>query len=128
MIFTARKRSLGQGNIFTSMCHSFCPQGGVCLRGGVPPTGGSASRRGVCIQGRGWTDPPPPIGYYGMKKLDCMVMMNNYSLKHRNKIVRKFRKLNYPSHNKFFGVAIIDTPLPSSLYYFPFFLRKFGKI
>ena len=27
-IFTARKRSLGQGNIFTSMCHSFCPRGG----------------------------------------------------------------------------------------------------
>ena len=27
-IYTARKRTLGQGNIFTSVCHSFCPQGG----------------------------------------------------------------------------------------------------
>ena len=26
-IFTARKRSLGQGNIFSSMCQEFCPQG-----------------------------------------------------------------------------------------------------
>ena len=26
-IITAHKRSLGQGNIFTSVCHSFCPQG-----------------------------------------------------------------------------------------------------
>ena len=27
-LITARKRSLGQGNIFTSVCHSFCSQGG----------------------------------------------------------------------------------------------------
>ena len=26
--FTARKRSLGQGNIFSSMCQEFCPRGG----------------------------------------------------------------------------------------------------
>ena len=39
---TARKRSLGQGNIFRSMCPSFCPEGvggmcsrGVCVAGGV---------------------------------------------------------------------------------------------
>ena len=30
-IFTARKRSLGQGNIFRSVCQEFCPQGRVCL-------------------------------------------------------------------------------------------------
>ena len=29
MIFTARKRSLGQGNIFRSVCEEFSPQGGV---------------------------------------------------------------------------------------------------
>ena len=29
-IFTARKRSLGQGNIFTSVCHSVHRGGGVC--------------------------------------------------------------------------------------------------
>ena len=28
-IVTTRKRSLGQGNIFRSMCQEFCPQGGV---------------------------------------------------------------------------------------------------
>ena len=27
---TARKRSLGQGNVFTPVCQSFCSQGGVC--------------------------------------------------------------------------------------------------
>ena len=40
---TARKRSLGQGHIFTSVCHSV-------HRGGDPS-------RGVCIQW-GWADPP----------------------------------------------------------------------
>ena len=33
-IFTALKRSLGQGNIFTSVCHSFCLGGGVMHPGG----------------------------------------------------------------------------------------------
>ena len=31
-IFTARKRSLGQGNIFTPVCHSV--QGGACMVAG----------------------------------------------------------------------------------------------
>ena len=30
-VITARKRSLGQGNIFRSVCEEFCPRGGVCL-------------------------------------------------------------------------------------------------
>ena len=36
-IFTTRKRSLGQGHIFTSMCQEFCSQGGGAWsgRGGV---------------------------------------------------------------------------------------------
>ena len=73
-----RKRSLGQGNIFTNVCHSFCSwMGGgggsrlgfpTCItshmtrgsasrggsasrRGGLHPGGGSASW-GVCIQRR----------------------------------------------------------------------------
>ena len=37
-IFTARKRSLGQGNIFRSVCQEFCSQGGgaipACLAAG----------------------------------------------------------------------------------------------
>ena len=44
-IFTARKRSLGQGNIFIGVCQEFCSRGGggVCSRGGAwwrfPPDG-----------------------------------------------------------------------------------------
>ena len=41
LLFTARKRSLGQGNIFTSVCQEFCPQGGVSasVHAGIPPPG-----------------------------------------------------------------------------------------
>ena len=28
-LITAHKQSLGQGNIFTSVCQEFCPQGGL---------------------------------------------------------------------------------------------------
>ena len=37
IIITARKRSLGQGNIFRSVCQEFCPRGGV--PGQVHPPG-----------------------------------------------------------------------------------------
>ena len=40
-IFTARKQSLGKGNVFTGVCLN---TGGDCLEG-------------VCLQ-RGWADPP----------------------------------------------------------------------
>ena len=52
-IFTARKRSLGQGNIFIGVCQEFCSRGGgVSGAGGVSdgPLGGS-SRGGVCSGG-----------------------------------------------------------------------------
>ena len=48
MFMTARKRSLGQGNIFTNFCHSVHRQG-VCIQESLS-LGRSASR-GVCIQG-----------------------------------------------------------------------------
>ena len=40
-MFTSRKRSLGQGNIFTSVCQEFCSQGEggaipACTAGGIP--------------------------------------------------------------------------------------------
>ena len=36
--FTARKRSLGQGNIFSSVCQEFCPWGGsASVHAGIPP-------------------------------------------------------------------------------------------
>ena len=68
-IITARKRSLGQGNIFYT-CLSFCSQGGYLLPGGgevpvlgdacsqwgllwggvpAPGKGGACSRRGGCL-------------------------------------------------------------------------------
>ena len=39
-LFTARKRSLGQGNIFTSVCQKFCSQGTTPLHAGIPPQPG----------------------------------------------------------------------------------------
>ena len=41
---TPCKWSLGQGNIFRSVCQEFCPQGGLLLRGG-------ACSRGCLLQG-----------------------------------------------------------------------------
>ena len=35
MIFTARKRSLGRGNIFIGVCQEFCSQGGCMVLGVV---------------------------------------------------------------------------------------------
>ena len=74
IIITARKRSLGQGNVFTGMCHSFCPQGRVgfpaCITGymtgGCLPPGGSASSRWGGGGLHPGADPPPPryMGYY----------------------------------------------------------------
>ena len=46
---TARKRSLGQGHIFTSVCHSV-------HRGETPPEGSASS---------GVRQTPPLMGYYG---------------------------------------------------------------
>ena len=39
LIITARKRSLGQGNIFSRVCQEFCSQGGLpqCILGYHPP-------------------------------------------------------------------------------------------
>ena len=49
---TARKRSLGQGNVLSSVCQGFCPRGGggVCgdgrgaWRGGMPGEGACVAR------------------------------------------------------------------------------------
>ena len=38
-IFTERKRSLGQGYIFSSVCQEFCPGGGGAWSQGVPGVG-----------------------------------------------------------------------------------------
>ena len=45
VFITARKRSLGQGNIFIGMCQEFCSQGGCLL------LGGASSWRGCVLWG-----------------------------------------------------------------------------
>ena len=34
-VFTDRIRSMGEGPVFTGVCHSFCPQGGRCVVWGI---------------------------------------------------------------------------------------------
>ena len=49
-LITARKRSLGQGNIFRSVCQEFCPRGGhAWLRGACMVVGGMHGCWGVCM-------------------------------------------------------------------------------
>ena len=85
-IFTARKRSLGQVNVFTGACHSVHREVGwlpACITGHVtgedlPPRGlpwgdcirGVSIQNRVCLQGRGLhlrevgqTPPPSTTGY-----------------------------------------------------------------
>ena len=57
-LFTARKRSLGQGNIFIDVCQEFCSRGGFCSWGVSAPggwgcllPGGSALGGGGCYWG-----------------------------------------------------------------------------
>ena len=53
-IITARKRSLGQGNIFRSVCQSYCSQGGACMAGDMYGGGsvhGEGACMGVCMHG-----------------------------------------------------------------------------
>ena len=61
-IFTSRKRSLGQGNIFTSVCQEFCSQGDACSQGGCLLPGGVWAG-GVPGPGGCPVETPPPDGY-----------------------------------------------------------------
>ena len=63
-IFTARKRSLGQGNVFTHVCQSFCSRRGASapLHAGIHPQGrhpwaDTPSRHPWADTP--WADPPP---------------------------------------------------------------------
>ena len=61
-VITARKRSLGQRNISTGVCHFFCPRrGGGGGRIGFPACISGHMTRGVCLQGGfargGWAPP-----------------------------------------------------------------------
>ena len=89
VIFTARKRSLGQGNIFTPVCHSVHRGGGgiqACIAGGIPAclaVGWSALRgRGVCSWGGGgllpegaWWRPPGQLLLRAVRiLLECILV------------------------------------------------------
>ena len=91
--FTAYKRSLGQDNVFTHVCHSVHGVGGlgsqhaslVTWQGALHPgiRGSASSRKGVCIQQEGSLHPggrglhlgrsshPPDTGYYGIRSTSC---------------------------------------------------------
>ena len=58
-LITARKRSLGQGNIFRSVCQEFCPQGG----GGGSASPGTPPGPGRYPPGPGRFTPPGPGRY-----------------------------------------------------------------
>ena len=57
-VVTARKRSLGQGNIFTTVCQSFCSQGEREYLGRYPPGPGTPSRTRYTSQDQ--VHPPGP--------------------------------------------------------------------
>ena len=52
-IFTSRKRSLGQGNIFTPVCHSV-HTGAACVVGGMQGRGQGGKGQGACMVGGAW--------------------------------------------------------------------------
>ena len=53
-LITARKRSLGQGNVFTGVCYSFClHRGWVCTKRGSASKGSASG--GSASGGVGWT-------------------------------------------------------------------------
>ena len=102
-IITARKRSLGQGNVFTPVCQSFCSQGGggrawqgvgmhgrewACMAGGACMTGGVHGRGhlwqgirvwqrvcvvGACVQER------RPLKRALRILLECILVINNFA-------------------------------------------------
>ena len=61
--FTLRKRSLGQGNIFTGVCQSFCPRGGGRLMMSLPVwlPGPMFLPGGLPHTRPPWTEPPTPV-------------------------------------------------------------------
>ena len=109
-VITAHKRSLGQGNVFTPVCHSVQGARGWLTSahhrsldrgGGVLHPRGSASRdlggRGVCMQGglplgicasrgcaSGGGGRPSPTGYYGIQAvrilLECILVVYLFCL------------------------------------------------
>ena len=88
---TARKRSLGQGNVFTPLCHSvhrgdLCPsihhrshdQGGLCPGGSLPR--GSLSRRGQSLSRGVSSRETPPSNEWAVRiLLECILVVKNFN-------------------------------------------------
>ena len=101
LIFTARKRSLGQGNIFTPVCHSL--HRGVPAPRGVPGLGGCLLPGSACSSGgllpggpahggacsRGVPDGGPPrqlLLQVVCILLECILVFDcRYNLRHTSK-------------------------------------------
>ena len=85
-LFTARKRSLGQGIVLTRVCDLLCSQWGrgSAYRGGLPtewrglPTGeGVHLQRGLPREGGGWAETPPsePEKWAVRILLECLLVL-----------------------------------------------------
>ena len=87
-IVTARKRSLGQGNVFTPICDSFCSgegvpslgggEGAILGEGGLPSLGGSMKRgavEGDTVKGEGAVKKPPLVNKRAVRiLLECFLV------------------------------------------------------
>ena len=98
-IFTTRKRSLGQGNMFTGVCLSTggmvwswgVPAWGGACSGGMPalgrcllrrvvPAPGGACSRGVCSLGGAWWRPPGQLPLRAVHiLLECILVVTEFS-------------------------------------------------
>ena len=92
-LITARKRSLGQGYILTSVCQEFCSQGGLVLGGclvqwgvpglgGVPGPGGCLVQEGVWSRGVPGGDPPGRLLLRAVRILLECILVKNISWQH----------------------------------------------
>ena len=82
IIFTARKRSLGQGNIFSSVCQEFCLEGSASVHAGIPLVADTPPSRSIPLRRRhplGTRHPPPQcmLGDTVNKQVVCILLECN---------------------------------------------------
>ena len=104
-LVTTRKLSLGQGNIFTGVCHFFCPQGeGV----GFPACiSGQMSGGGVCIQGE--VGQTPHLNLDGGRYAcywNAFLCNNVFALMHMNSVPFCMQSVNSCSTLSFKGTYL----------------------
>ena len=96
-LITARKRSLGQGNVFTSVCQSFCSQ--VCWGGGLCPGGG------FCQRDPPRTKTPPTVwwragGTHPTGMHSCLYWRESRGLQNEDKFVITFIQCEWTSQSQ----------------------------